>query len=755
MPVLIQNVSFYDNFGNGPLPAYSCNAGDRFSMRVVLWSSIRITSVSNPMILDAALDQITSSSISWLQEGFRAGDTAFCTVYTSGGAVVNSWSTTVNYVDDVMIDLDTVTTWPDASLGEFISIEVPAKVGRGDLGVLFNHVKNSSTGNEFSLIDGEATRVSFGNTQALGIGSTQVGVITGNQSGQYLISAELERLANPATNEHAYALTLVFVNSGIYDSTWFDSSECLKAFMKLKWSREPGEVSYLFEKVLNAAANTGWFDQAHNVDTIDATLVQGISELDYTVASTHTIKVDGPLTEIGIGGSYVPIDDTYFKNKILSQLNLGMVSPTTELTTTPQTSAVNGTGAGWEISIDDVTVAGSVTEIEITFTPNAQLTAFMAGREFGDRLFRIWVKCGNVNLLAFNDQMTTEPPVGEPLVIEGEKAFFDHSQNIEQAISSFDTTEFNTEDNFAYFGFFLLEKNKVYDLFSAKIEAFNAATEQDFTLVELQFGFAGVPISTDGRYLLNQTVNVASSLPTTSVKRDAKFYLFPAGDTETHYAVAIYFPALLRWEYWLPQANASTDFYPTQNKNWQQYDAGPDWDVRMELNLQEGGLSHTYTKDIFIKPYDSDEDIDQTIELYVDSTNQNVGIVTQGMLMRVVATHTLTNGNIWNQDVIWGEITVEPKESAPRWLISTIVPHDNNTNNPLQPLSGLLMEITYPAPNVARMECYFNPDIINSINGCKFTTKVKGCTMDAIVYKTMTDGTSKETTGGDLKTLST
>jgi hypothetical protein len=714
-----------------------------------------MVSLANPLILDPSLNQITSSSLSWLDEGFRVGDTVVCYKYTSGGSLITSWTTAANYVDDSILDLGSIPTWYDAGAGEFISIQVPSQVGRGDLEVLFNHVKNSVPGGEFSLIDGEVSRIVFTDTNSIPVAGFQAGTITGNQSGQYLISASLTRTANPATNEKGFVLSLDFSNSGLYDADWFASSECLKPYLKMKWSREPGEVSNIFEKVLNDSANTGWFGQGHNIDTIDATLIQGITELDYCTPSSHTIKVDGPLADIGIGGSYIPLDDTYYKNKLLSQKDLGLFLPSSSIGIPLLISGQNSSAAGWTITIDNVSVLGSVTTIDLTFTPNAAMNTFMAGREIGDRLFYLWVKCGNVNLLAFADQLTCEPPVGAPLVIEGEKAYFDHAENITEAVDVDSMIEFNTEDDFAYFGYFLLEKGKTYDLFTAKIEAFNATSGDDFTLVELNFSFTGVPISGDGRYLLNQTVNVVNTLPTTSVKRDARLYLYPSADTPTHYGVAIYFPALLRWEYWLQQTNASADFWPNQNKNWQQYDGSSGWEVQLELNLQEGGLSHLYTKDIYIKPYDSEPVIDQTIELYIDATNQNVGIVTEGMLMRVVAEHTLNDGNVWNQSEIWGMITVEPKESAPRYILSTVVPYDNNTQNPLTPLSGLLMPITYPAPNVARMECYFNPDLINLTNGCKFTTKVKGCTQDAELFKTMTDGTQKTTTGDDLKTLST
>jgi hypothetical protein len=96
-------------------------------------------------------------------------------------------------------------------------------------------------------------------------------------------------------------------------------------------------------------------------------------------------------------------------------------------------------------------------------------------------------------------------------------------------------------------------------------------------------------------------------------------------------------------------------------------------------------------------------------------------------------------------------ITVEPKESSPRSICSSVLPFDNNTLNPLQPLDGVQMVITFPTTTTARMECFFNPDLINTINGIKFTTKIKQrCLPDV---KTLTDGTTKTTTGGDDKTI--
>lgn len=124
--------------------------------------------------------------------------------------------------------------------------------------------------------------------------------------------------------------------------------------------------------------------------------------------------------------------------------------------------------------------------------------------------------------------------------------------------------------------------------------------------------------------------------------------------------------------------------------------------------------------------------------------------------MRVVAEHILTNPlEQWFIPSVWGMITIEPKEGAPRWQSSTIVPYDNNTLNPLSPISGLFCSLTFPSPNIARMECYFDSTKINLSNGVKFTTKIKGCIIEySKNFKLKTDGSIKLTTYGLPKILS-
>ena len=161
---------------------------------------------------------------------------------------------------------------------------------------------------------------------------------------------------------------------------------------------------------------------------------------------------------------------------------------------------------------------------------------------------------------------------------------------------------------------------------------------------------------------------------------------------------------------------------------------------------------HDY--DVRIKDYDSDPTIDQTIQMYVESTNQPVSVVVEGELMRIECTHTLNDGTFWTPNV-WGMITIEPTETSPRWWCSSAVPFDGNALNPLTPLAGSFCDVTFPNFNQVKLTCYFDPSKINLQNGVKFTSKIKGCTTSTRPkFKYTTWGAIKNTTSGGYKEMS-
>ena len=753
MPVQIFNKNYTDIFSNS-LGYYKTNVGDPMSLDLTLHASIRMSSNTNPFFLDGSINYITSSSQSWIDEGFRVGDSITLTIYDSGGASIMTWNASVIYVDNTVLNPSTILGWYTVSAGEFITITVTNRA-RATLEILLNHCLNSTAGLPFSLIDGESTRARFEDTDGMIVGDIINGIILVNQSGQFLKECSIERLANYATGIFAYTLNVQYINSGIYDSSSFATSNCLKTYLKMEWASLDGEPFAKTVSVLNESGDTGYFDQPFNTGVVDAALVQGVNELDYALPTTFDVIIDSASVDYAIGSAYQSIDTAYYKNRTYSQSNLAMIIESTIPTIgIPILSYINEFLAQYQLELNSITTVGTLNTLNLTFTPSILFTAFMDHVEDGDRLFKLWIKFGNLNLLVFENQLTKSPPVGGPL-IPVQNIFIDHSDNTTDSLISSLTYEANSEDDLAFCGKFLLEKDAVYDSITYKIEAFNTTTLESFDLSNVFFNISTVP-QVGGIYILNQTQTVQNTLPTTSEKRVASLILEPSLDTLTEYGIKVYFPFLLRWEYWLQQLNADADFYPNnQTKNWFNYNDLGDWQLRLNIELVKDGLAYIFTDVVTDKGYDSTLDIYQTIELYIDSSNTNVGIVTEGQLMRVIGTHTLVNGFVWDDATVWGQITVEPTESNPRFISSTVIDYDNNPSNPLIPLVGEVgCKLTFPTTTQAKLECYFNPDLINLTNGVKFTTKIKGCQIDEPVFKVMTTDLQKLTTPDENKIIS-
>jgi hypothetical protein len=751
MPIQINSKQFVDVFTN-VTTYYQANAGDRTAVQFELSENIRVQSGgANNFSLDPVNNIIIWPTGNFLDEGFRTGDDVEINVYTNGGSIISSTVTNVTNVTANNLDVNSIPVWYDFTAGEILRVTVTGRKREG-LTLFVNHVSNGATGNRFSLIDGEATTFTF-DISGTTTGDTLTGTQVGNRSGQFDTIVEITDNTVYPSDTRNYQLNLLIIQSGQYNETSFATSGALKLYVQTDWQSLIGEPYNNTTFVISDDANTGWFDQAYNTGTAGGSLVQGISTLDYAIPTTGQFVIDWTSTDWAVGGAYFSTDDSYYRNRPFTQSQLSMCLPSTGVSYgSAFSSQLNEFGAAWTINILGVTTVGSISTFDFVFTPNAAFTSFMDSRIIGDQTFYLWFTVANINLLLFSGQMSKSAPVAGEL-LTARSIFLDHGQNYQGSMDDFSGFEGNLEDDILFSSVFLLEKTKVYDSFTGRIEAFNSVTGEKFTLHSVFYDMTAIPFNGTNQ-LIYQSQPIINTLPTTSEKRDSFFNLSPSDDTLTHYGVFFSLPFFYRWEYWLQQANADADFYPfEQTRNWFPYDNTADWSVRMYCEAITEGLAYVFTDDVTIKNYDSTKDIDQTIELYIDSTNDQVGVVVENQLMRVVGYSTLTNGEIWDASNIWGMITVEPRENAPRSISSSVVLFDGNPNNPLTPLSGLLTPITYPTPNVARMECYFNPNLINLSNGVKFTVKIKGCTLSPDLLKVTTRPEQKLTTDNQFKII--
>lgn len=757
MPIIVTNKEFIDAWGNST-PFYVSNAGDRFTMKLDIQASIHIASSANPIIFDPLLYTLTSGGVSFVAEGFRVGDFAKMRITDQNGATIHSWVTDIIAVNvggsGNVIKIGSMPYILDTSQQQLCEIYLDDRA-RQSIECRLNHVDNSIPSNDFSLIDGEATRFTFSGIDTMTVGTTQNAIIVWNQSGQYLYGATLKRNANVDAKTYSYELSVDFVNSGAYDAEWFNSSDCLKVILKMLWSSIEGEPFEQTQIIYNDGANTGHFDQPHNTDPTDSVLVQGVSEIDYSIPTAFTAQVDGAITDLGFGCTYLPKDDSYYKNKPLQQGNYGMIIPTTDLAISTFNSLPNNFGAFYQVKIDDIQVVGSVTSIEFVFIPTSQFTAFIESREEEDREFEFWVKCGNSNLTVFRGQLTTSPPEGGELVMETSKAFYDHAENTNDGSGATTYNRFDTEDDIAYFGTFLMDKDLagIYSSLRVRIEAFNTVTEEDFTLKQTVFSLATTQVDSNGVYLIDDTTTVNANLPLTSLKRDAVFKRDSSIDTATQFGVSIYYPVVLDWKYWLPLLTASVDFYPNQNRNWQQYSNSLNWVVRMEIELIKNGLSFTHTDEINILNYNAKTQIVSTMQYSIFPSGTITTGLIAGEIMKLRARHENLGGG-WNPET-WGNIRIEKKESAPDYLSSTVLDYDNVVSNPLFPLPGETRAKKTITGNIVLVECLCDTNKLPAPGTYSVSYKIKDPNdpLPPVSKTTSPDDINKTTTEGIFKTL--
>jgi hypothetical protein len=453
----------------------------------------------------------------------------------------------------------------------------------------------------------------------------------------------------------------------------------------------------------------------------------------YDVNSTGMAIIESASDVIGFGACYIPTDETYYKNKILGMQEYAFMGPTEYTPFYPYARSIYGVnGASYNLTLNRV-VDGTTQTFYVELHGNTAFKNFFAGRSVGDRRFVIWVKVGNLNLTIFDGQLTSNPPVAGPFDFV-ETKILNHGQNVQTIPAGLNSISANIEDDLCFVGGLQAVLGEEMTSILAEVRAYNLDTDEFFPLQSVLFDVASIPI-VGGKHVLNMSQSVLSSLPTTSQKRDALLVLDSTyDDFESNlYGVRLAFPYLYRWETWLQQLNANNDFYPNKNKNWLQYGTTGAWVLQLNIELIKNDLQYVFNQDLQIRDYDSEPLLDNDVKLYYPEFNGALpesNVITalpENTIVEIVTTHAINNGGVWIIDEIWGMITIEPTQSSPRWISSTVIDFDNNISNPLTPIAGLTKcEISFPVENVARLRCLLDTSKIDITNGVKITSKIYG-----------------------------
>lgn len=796
MPTIIKSVTYTDRFGNFD-QTYKANAGDLMSVNVQIGLQTMIMSSQSNLITYSALTkEVTITEGSWYDEGFRVGD-----VVKFEGVNENNSGTGVVYLTITSMPTDKVIqvtglpnknneTPPDKHIWLFSTTNIPNEI---ELSLNFIPSSNPTTEPEMeSFIDGEQSRLILSNLNSIPIGvppsvpysiPIQVGKKSGNFSFQNVIAYRSNDDVFASEPQKVINIQFEFRNPNLFDESAFIGSECLKPVFKIISRKNigdnKGQIVYYTKD-----ASTGFLNEGFNGAISDVSYFPQQEQLYYNKINTFSKIIEFKSSvpnKYFLSGFYIPTDDNFNHNK--QQGQEAFTAPCeiefTSASTFPITAfGTLDSGEEYKIKIISATIStiGSIKSMDISYEVdflydklklNPQFGNFIEDRGQGDRLFYLFLKIGNTNVALFGNQLEYQIPIGVPfsvdkrLIINHDNNYNYDTTNNAQFLADSSCYDVNTEDDIAEVSQFTLDLFDFIKLDAVNyyILAENIATGKEFVLESMNFDTS----SQDLNFFVDMYQNVSNNLPTSSLKKIA--FLKLINKTNDIITLRLYYPFLIRWEYWLQQLNADQKAIQLaiNNKDWNNYATNYDltstnnYRLKTKIGLVKDGIEdYSYYNQLYVNDYNYTQDVTSTIELIDLDTNLPSDYIIQGKKYKIKATHYNINGN-WDFPNCYGQITIEEKESQPRLIVSSEIDADL-LNNPLIPNQNRRMNMTLFNPKTIIMDCELNSDILTGNDYC-ITSKVSpnGQQNNPIfeVKVTSEDAEDKLTNSGEQKQLST
>lgn len=728
--VLPLSRQFEDNFGN-ITNAYKGNAGDKIVYTFEVEESIYFRSDGvNTITCNNVLRSLKKLQFPNIQslDGFAIGQNVVLKKTPSAGAVVTATVTIVNIDYDLLqIEFSALLSPTNANLFLYDNnniLEVYCTDMRENL--YFN--TNFTAGNTSpffdryysntpsyldtfrrSLIDGTYNRLKV-ELGGVIVGSTTVATKEGYLSGNYATSLSVERQADVNTYTRSWLFVLSTIQVGINLQDYFNTgfSNQLNFYYDFEWYSLTTEENGSYYATNFSPTNTGWFNQAYLSESPNSEFIsQTPSTLYFDFESdTYTVAIESVSANIELGACYIPQTDSYYKNKYFTQQELSMLLTSNGLVAVGvYQSQIAPNGARYEIEVLSKTYVANLHTITFKFRyENQVFIDFMEANSEQDRLFYIWLKVGNVNHLVYLQNIEKYPkvtadwtdliPTANFSEIETDKASDDYP-----SLNYTDGAIATIEDNLLVRTIANLERAKIWE--SAKFEIIvvdKTDPTSYFVLETYNFDFSDQVRDILGVLNVNMSQPINENLPSTSGnRRQASIRYTGDFDDATYFTVRFLCPLVLNWRYWLavnlPQTEPFSTFYPNQNRNYLNYITG-DYTLAVRTTV-ENETQRFYHDAIINTEYDYNETHDTATEQWTGSTDITYYIASTGVQVPclildeickvsvfVNTTQTATNPNVW------GQITIEPLESQPRWLMSTNYAHDNNPQSPILPLAG-------------------------------------------------------------------
>ena len=598
-----------------------------------------------------------------------------------------------------------------------------------NLSLNFTDIDNP-TSTPDSLIDGEVSKFSYQGLTALSVASTANLTQLGKKSGQFAITnTTIKRLAD-STNVYVtgrsvrnYEVSFTTIFSGMLFENMFVGNKCLKQFAQLDFRVVSSETITPTTISIDDECDTGWFNESYNTEIPKVlSASSNITKIYYNASNsiTATIQVKGTTTtQLEIGSVYETLDDTYNLNKAEDQssklflLKTGLIGTAnigttyTSLGTTPYSITLS--------NFSYVDAGGNRTfTVIFSFAPSTFGT-FIEARGDSDRQFYLWVKAENYNYLVFGGDLEYKYEIGQEIT-PYTNTVFNHSYNLDYSdlTTPAQCNDINIEDDLGFIADFDLFESSENSLVKSSIVVNNASTNYEFVLDSIEFDISQQDIN----YWIKQTLPLNNNLPQSSTKKIA--YLMQKSFSESTLQVRLYYPFLINWTYWQKLVNTHPYFVSQNisNNDWFNFQIAP-WSLKIKTEIVRNGKTDWFYKDLSIKDY-NDSTVVSTIYLFEYPSMTALNSLKEDKQILIRATHVAPTA--WLTD-IYGQITIEPKESSPRWVMSTEIDTNTDNANPLYGITDNKLTTSGLSTTTIVFECLLDMTKTNSSNLC-ITSKI-------------------------------
>lgn len=527
--------------------------------------------------------------------------------------------------------------------------------------------------------------------------------------------------------------------------------------------------------------NTGWFDENFNelpndfkIDSIEYFDENGnpVDGIDYASKTKVKCVISGVSnlnanTECGFGFAWTPtneedykeLETPFYRNLFIQS---GMIDDGFNIDTDYPGPFIGAGIDGASMDVEKVrfTNLNGLIVFEGTFVPNVDFFTKFDAKDEDDRNYVIWMSVADGSLdRNFSDRVSLLadfkvlekhiPQVGEYPLLQNK--FVGHPFD-DDFIGVEEYEGIVQDDILCRVPFSIKNDGSVsFEKMTFAVEAFNIGLNKSFDLERFEIDLSQSPTDGNGVQQFEVDEIRGFKLIAGNNKNWVKILRETDSDTVENNGYIGYFATKIRWEDWIKNEDAPSEFFDANelnngfNNDWVHYLRTQGWIINFytEINATVDGELVQYKNQfkLTFNDYDENDDISTAHRYYRDSDNtllnigtdpeynKPLGVILSNEPTRIEIDFEITGAGTWDLSKTYAVTTIEIDRGAGRFeqrQLSSV--WGSEDDNPIRPLTGetkLKMEIDGTS-KILTTSCLIDPDLLADGAKYRITGRV-GC----------------------------